>query len=213
MNIKGFGVTEIRNKIRILRSTYSQELKKIKLSKMHGSTGLYIPNLKWFAEMNDFLKLNKTKGITEMPSAVLRIESNETSNEPPTISIKAIHSIKSEPIANDTSLENADDTFTEEGAYNDEMDESDFLLNEPDQEDMFVMPKPKKAKTEEEDSPEHSPPHSLNITAREYEDEFDVYGRHVAAQLKQLSISNAVRAQEKIQSILTTFRLQEIKDD
>ncbi|CAH1954188.1 unnamed protein product [Acanthoscelides obtectus] len=29
MNIKGFGVTEIRNKIRILRSTYSQVKHKI----------------------------------------------------------------------------------------------------------------------------------------------------------------------------------------
>ncbi|CAH1954190.1 unnamed protein product [Acanthoscelides obtectus] len=211
MNIKGFGVTEIRNKIRILRSTYSQELKKIKLSKMHGSTGLYIPNLKWFAEMNDFLKLNKTKGVTEMPSALLRIESNEANNEPPTISIKAIHSIKSEPITNDNSIDNSDDTFTEDGAYNDDIDESDFLLTEEDQ-DMFVMPKPKKAKIEGEDSPVHSP-HSMNVTSREYEDEFDVFGRHVAAQLKQLSTSNSVRAQEKIQSILTTFRLQEIQED
>lgn len=44
----------------------------------------------------------------------------------------------------------------------------------------------------------------------ECEDEFDIFGRHVAAQLRQLGLVNALKAQSKIQSVLTELRIEEI---
>lgn len=58
MGIEGFGVPEIKNKIRALRSTYSQEKKKIKdtMKSGAGSEDIYVPSIKWFKEMDVFLR-------------------------------------------------------------------------------------------------------------------------------------------------------------
>ncbi|KAK9719497.1 Alcohol dehydrogenase transcription factor Myb/SANT-like [Popillia japonica] len=50
MGLDGFGVGDIKNKIRALRSTYSQEKKKIKDSMKSGtgSDDVYVPNIKCF---------------------------------------------------------------------------------------------------------------------------------------------------------------------
>lgn len=68
MGIEGFGVQEIKNKIKNLRSTYSQEKKKIKDSMKSGagSNDIYIPNVRWFKEMDQFLRvLEENKRHTE----------------------------------------------------------------------------------------------------------------------------------------------------
>lgn len=55
MNIDDFGVPEVKNKIKNLRSTYSQELKKVKDSKKSGAglKRVYISNIKWLKEMEE----------------------------------------------------------------------------------------------------------------------------------------------------------------
>lgn len=57
MGISGFRETEIQLKIRNIRSTYSQELKKIKNSKKPGSGAdtVYVPSIKWFKSLNEAL--------------------------------------------------------------------------------------------------------------------------------------------------------------
>lgn len=56
MNLPNFGEKEIVVKIKNIRSTYCQELKKIKESKMSGSGDIYVPNLKWFSILNSIRK-------------------------------------------------------------------------------------------------------------------------------------------------------------
>lgn len=58
MNIPDFGIAEVKTKIKNLRSTYSQELKKIECSKKSGAGTdyLYTPQVKWFKEMEAFLQ-------------------------------------------------------------------------------------------------------------------------------------------------------------
>ncbi|KAK4876607.1 hypothetical protein RN001_009113 [Aquatica leii] len=67
MAIEGFGVIEIKNKIRALRSTYLQELKKIKDSKKSGAgaDSVYVPHVKWFADMHSFLQCLDNKRPTQ----------------------------------------------------------------------------------------------------------------------------------------------------
>ena len=50
MGIPGFGIVEVKNKIKNLRSTYNQEVLKIKKSAKSGSGSedLYTPPMKWF---------------------------------------------------------------------------------------------------------------------------------------------------------------------
>ncbi|CAH1973712.1 unnamed protein product [Acanthoscelides obtectus] len=55
MDIDGFGVQEVKNKIENLRSTYSQELNKINDSKRSGAvlSNVYTSNIKWLKEMEE----------------------------------------------------------------------------------------------------------------------------------------------------------------
>jgi hypothetical protein len=57
LNLLGFGVPEVKSKIRNLRSTYCQEKKKIANSKRSGtgSEAVYTPNVKWFGELDSIL--------------------------------------------------------------------------------------------------------------------------------------------------------------
>lgn len=46
---------------------------------------------------------------------------------------------------------------------------------------------------------------------KDEEDEFTIFGAHVASQLKRLSIEQALCAQEEIQSVLTRCRLNDLR--
>lgn len=57
LNLEGFGPTELKNKIKNLRATYYLELDKIKKSSKSGAGGnVYIPKVKWFEEMDAFIR-------------------------------------------------------------------------------------------------------------------------------------------------------------
>lgn len=58
MNITGFNDVDVKNKIKNLRSTYGQEVAKIRKSEHSGmrTSEIYEPKMKWFAIMKIFLK-------------------------------------------------------------------------------------------------------------------------------------------------------------
>lgn len=68
MNIAGFTLDDVAKKIRSFRSTYNQELQKIKNSEKSGAgTGeLYKPSLKWFDDM-DYIMKNSNIQVQERP--------------------------------------------------------------------------------------------------------------------------------------------------
>lgn len=57
MNIPGFTVNDVKNKIKNIRSTYCQELKKIQQHKTFGLEP-YVPTNVWFAEFDEFMSPN-----------------------------------------------------------------------------------------------------------------------------------------------------------
>lgn len=50
-----------------------------------------------------------------------------------------------------------------------------------------------------------------DICRAEEEDEFDVFGKHVAKQLRKLSTEQGIVAQEEIQSVITKYRLNDLR--
>lgn len=60
MGVPDFGPKEVYTKIRILKSTYSQELKKIKDTSKSGASldDIYVPNIKWFKILYDAKAVN-----------------------------------------------------------------------------------------------------------------------------------------------------------
>jgi len=59
-------LTEVRNKIRIYRTTYAQELKKM------STTNGHIPKLTWFCEMHKAFHEGKVKSFIKTPSKKLK---------------------------------------------------------------------------------------------------------------------------------------------
>lgn len=66
MKKDGFGVQEAKQKIKNIRSTFNQEMLKVKKSTKSGagSADVYIPTLKWFTILEPIMKMvrgsNKT---------------------------------------------------------------------------------------------------------------------------------------------------------
>ena len=60
MNIDGFGIREVAQKIKNIRSAYYQELRKIKNSQKSGAGthDIYQPKVPWFSIVHSFLKSN-----------------------------------------------------------------------------------------------------------------------------------------------------------
>lgn len=67
MSMDKFGVEEVKQKIKNLRSTYNQEVAKIQRSKIleSNSANVYVPNIKWFVIMDGFVKNMKRQSLTE----------------------------------------------------------------------------------------------------------------------------------------------------
>lgn len=67
LQIEGFGISEFKQKIKNLRTTYHQEIQKIARSKKSGSgtEDMYTPSLKWFSIMDYIVRNSKGKDIVE----------------------------------------------------------------------------------------------------------------------------------------------------
>nr|CAI5826646.1 unnamed protein product [Callosobruchus analis] len=94
MNLSGFGVKEIKMKIKNIRSTYSQELKKIKDSKNSGagSDMVYVPSVKWFSLLDASLQ-NLTSALTQSESNLASTDSHtdDTDTEQNSVVVDTFH--------------------------------------------------------------------------------------------------------------------------
>ncbi|CAH1958573.1 unnamed protein product [Acanthoscelides obtectus] len=85
MDIDGFGVQEVKNKIKNLRSTYSQELNRINDSKRSGAglSNVYTSNIKWLKEMEEVfihdLKRKTYENINEPSTEDTTTQENDPS--------------------------------------------------------------------------------------------------------------------------------------
>lgn len=75
MEIPDFGPKEAYNKIRSLKSTFSQEHKKVKDSIKSGAgiDDIYVPNIKWYKVMDDALKAVNVGECRETSSNMVSI--------------------------------------------------------------------------------------------------------------------------------------------
>ncbi|XP_041969533.1 uncharacterized protein LOC121726304 [Aricia agestis] len=82
MNIPGFGSKEVYTKIRNLKSTYSQEVKKVRLSTKSGAgrDAIYNPRIKWFKLFDDALKAVKVQ-CSDSGGNVMQLDSCEILDE------------------------------------------------------------------------------------------------------------------------------------
>ncbi|KAF2898810.1 hypothetical protein ILUMI_07365 [Ignelater luminosus] len=168
MNIPSFGPREVAQKIKNLRTTYNQQIKKIALSKSSGKSNydLYKPRVPWFEVVDGFL--GKHQHVDDVRFAASHLDEESMFAIPkieyPDQSSDAFASriLKS----NSPNIKNA----RERVSYLDDSDGIDYKIR----------------KIEDSNG-----------------NEYDFFGRYVAAALKSLPTENAIAAQTRIMLALT----------
>nr|CAI5827143.1 unnamed protein product [Callosobruchus analis] len=184
MNLEEFGPTDVKNKIKNLRATYYLELDKIKKSSKSGADGnVYTPKVKWFEEMDAFIRNVSIQRKTT--------DNSDTSNN---ISVPGDH----DEINSDA----------ENNSPTPELGLTTSNSNEP------TRPRSKRSKLSQMSEmikDMKNVTQNINMPSEE-ENDCDIYGKHVASQLKKLSERQFIIAQEEIQKIITTCRLADMEN-
>uniref|UniRef100_A0A2S2N9C2 MADF domain-containing protein n=1 Tax=Schizaphis graminum TaxID=13262 RepID=A0A2S2N9C2_SCHGA len=83
MGIDGFGIREVAQKIKNIRSAYYQELKKINNSKKSGASAIdiYQPKVPWFTIVHSFLKQNPEINKTVSNRSSSQVQCDNTSKQ------------------------------------------------------------------------------------------------------------------------------------
>ncbi|XP_045785921.1 uncharacterized protein LOC123881249 [Maniola jurtina] len=183
MNVPGFGEKEIKLKIKNIRSTYSQELKKIKDSKKSGAgtDTVYIPSVKWFSLLDASLR-NLTSTLTHS-------ESNLASD--------SLHTDETTDTEQNSTVV---DTFREP------------TPPPPPPLPPPPPPQTKKRKIAQLSSMVRQLKEIADTSNSTVEEnEFEVFGKHVGLQLKSLPLLLALEAQEHIQIYINRIRRQHLQ--
>ncbi|XP_060519823.1 uncharacterized protein LOC132698014 isoform X2 [Cylas formicarius] len=201
MNMPEFGVNELKNKIKNIRSTYAQELNKIKRSREGLSAGgsdqeEYKTNLAWFAIANRFL------------GTVIATTSNSNKMSKSEDSSAADFSNSDFQL---TTLVKTDIDGNPEYA-----DESREVYYPPITFDHTQI----KAESSNDDYPltckrmrilhnsEINDDKETDLEASDVRDEFFYFGKNIACQLRQLPLDKALLCQSKILGLLMTYRVE-----
>ncbi|XP_050685593.1 uncharacterized protein LOC126980011 [Leptidea sinapis] len=189
MNIMGFGTLEVKNKIRNLRSTYQQENKKFQESKKSGAglSNVYTSNIKWLKEMEEVFSKDLNKNVFEN---IPGLTNEDTVSQDSSSATSSHPNINQEVLANTSNHQQAPLTVTTTATGNTARATKRTKGNFQAVSDLKKL--------------------NDGINS-ESETVFDVFGRSVALQLKNLSAENALIAQSRIQNILTEFGIKELR--
>ncbi|PNF21113.1 hypothetical protein B7P43_G05070 [Cryptotermes secundus] len=197
-SLPGFTVQEAKNKIKNLRSTYSQELKKVKQSKKSGSDEVYQPSLIWYKEIDAFLgpviasRDTQTSMEAEVSSVMEEaITENEDTLEGNVQAVSPSQSQLSTP------------TEPAEVQY----DRKCVKRNHPNLPPQILQCKKKKVTHGSQTAASSGSQLNQSQSSNKNDDEFDAFGKSVAAQLKKFSLAGALKTQVKIQSLLAQERI------
>ncbi|XP_049876182.1 uncharacterized protein LOC126373875 [Pectinophora gossypiella] len=182
---KNLSVPEVKVKIKNLRTTYCQQVHKI-LQKS-GPDSMYEPSLVWFHEMDRCLKhipLNRHLNYGSRQQAP-EVDSSEiwveTRNE-------KLDEQNPDPLISQTDEE----------------------LQEPSDEVNTKKKKRSSFKKKKKFKRKSPVCYVSDSNSESREDEFDIYGKFIASQLRQMDLQKALRLQLEIQSLVSEARISDI---
>nr|XP_026501004.1 uncharacterized protein LOC113404350 [Vanessa tameamea] len=196
-------VSEIRGKIKNLRSTYTQELNKIKFRS--GPHYTYEPTIKWFAYWHKRFRTLRVQKATDSSSTFE--EPGDTDNESQKMWIA------------DETENLSDDLHPFVSDNNNEL--TLFLKSEPEDNhhnqinnDRHRPHKVRKRKKNKLHNLSTDVSDELRFSLDAHmdsgkEDEFDIYGKYIASQLRSMDLTKALRLQLEIQSLIGKARLSD----
>ncbi|CAK1590391.1 unnamed protein product [Parnassius mnemosyne] len=181
MGILGLDVNAVITKIKNIRSTYSQEGKKINNSMKSGAgaDSIYKPSVKWFDILHDVLRSGNLEN-RKTQSNMNTIEDKEDMEENQGARNSKLVSIDDRPVSDLTHPSRKRNMR----GLNSLLDKARVVVSELNTESMIE---------------------------KEGTNEFELFGKSVGVQLNSMSLENALRAQSVIQTYLTKVRLQELK--
>lgn len=190
MNIDGFGIREVAQKIKNIRSSYYQEIKKIANSKISGASDgdIYKPRVPWFSIVHSFLKKNPEINETES-NLHSEVQSGTTSKR-----------------LKKTNSSDIDDTSAESSS------------NEKGTDEIFKVPSSYQASSSKKRRFQDRciPPSYITEAIEKLdsiqskfskETEFDVWCRSLAKQLNNMETWRALDLQMKIQTLVSRERI------
>ncbi|XP_045537345.1 uncharacterized protein LOC106713191 [Papilio machaon] len=200
--MKSLSIPEIKIKIKNLRTTYLQQVHKI----IQSSTPdcIYEPSLIWFHEMDQYMK---------------NIPTNRHS---------ALYNTNQETSVADSSCQ----IWVDQDLPNDNTEESDTNPLNPSTDTEYDSTKPeislhvkketdyssqsfnkvKKKKTKRQSSEQHNSTDSTSDSVA-LEDEFDIYGKYIASQLRNMDLQKALQLQLEINNLVSKTRISELSND
>ncbi|XP_044726799.1 uncharacterized protein LOC123290610 [Chrysoperla carnea] len=212
-----FSVADVCNKIKGFRSTYLMELKKIQNSKNQA----YVPTLSWFPIMDNALhtpvmdnlvrrygdQIIRTK-MNYKPAKRMKINHKDEEKNP----------LSEEYDSSMIKIENEEiiETYTPVNIriIEDEEFHSSETSNEPKNNTTHQQYRQQQASTSSQNTtPQTSTnqnitPKTLKSIYEDNDDEFDIFGKSVAIQLRKLPLNQALKAQLDIQTLLINARLK-----
>lgn len=193
MGINGFGIREVAQKIKNIRSAYYQELKKINNSKKSGASAIdiYQPKVPWFTIVHSFLKQNPEMNETVSNLCSSSVQCDNTSNQ----------------------LEDLDSS-----GLDDQIEVN--LLNEKESNQRFKLPsvssqaaQSKKRRLQNQCAPPSYIGEAINKLDSiqknlSLETEFDIWCQSLAKQLNNMDTLRALKLQMHIQNFVSKERIE-----
>ncbi|VVC41783.1 MADF domain [Cinara cedri] len=185
MAVDGLGVPEVASKIKNIRSTYLQELKKIKdsahrhlvLSEEDGDAASpYVPKLAWFPIIDSMIGGAAVKRLYSSPSTAEMLSIDYAEDE--------------EGYSSYSYADNGGDATVSTGKRH-HPHQSHHLHEPPD------------------DSP---PPPAKRFVYEKQQSSIELFSKYMATSLETLQPRQAVRAQKEMHDVLVKYKLMEFED-
>ncbi|KAF5283217.1 hypothetical protein FQR65_LT14046 [Abscondita terminalis] len=237
MNDENLTIKFIKNKIKNLRTTYHQELKKIKDSMRSGagSSDVYKPTIPWFKEMHSFLEdstENRETMSTPMTSQTSResdrellSENNNSDSDNETIEQTRESTIqksreRTQDQENNSGESNQSAQLSSETSYKRINNQGSSAKNQQLTPVIYKTPRTRKRLHDNSETAISNALQKLeNIstiiqggTSRQVEDEFHYFAMNMAAQLRQLPLHVALNLQNNFQKDLSFARINAASD-
>lgn len=200
-NLTGIALSdpELSIKIKSLKSTYSQEISKIK--QRSTSDWTYKPSLKWFAEWD------KCMGKSGGKIGMMSVMEDGTDNT----SLENDQEETHEQIwVSNSTEENATDPFTDDYNIIFKLEPNENSLVKERQSEYKTKLKKIKQQSPSTDNSFSTFRGSIDSRTDSIEDEFDIYGKYIAAQLRKMNLQKALKVQLEIQSLVSEARISEL---
>uniref|UniRef100_A0A1B6M247 MADF domain-containing protein n=1 Tax=Graphocephala atropunctata TaxID=36148 RepID=A0A1B6M247_9HEMI len=226
---KGLVVPDIlflRNKIKIIKTTYRQELQKLEESKKNGmgTDEVYEPKLFWFYEADCFLR----HVVANRPSSsIMQLQGKKTYQCHDEFGESGCSKVLSEGIFNGM-LEIVSEDATEDGC---DVNNGSFVLTDNSlqksstitSEIRRIKKKRRYGKIFKIDKVLAKPQKLVNACVQsrttptqhfyKEQDEYDFFAQHIAEQLRKLPTKRFILLQNKIQGLVTAERMEHLTED